>query len=395
VPRVVGALCLDIATGELAAFAAGAIVIATGGYQELYPLSSASSDLTGDGYALALDAGAELVDMEILLYYPTVLLGPPSLKGTMMLYEFFLRRSGAGAHLVNLEGEDLLESYDSLPVRDELSRRILVEVERGKGTPRGGVFLDLNRSEVPLPQRREAVKQVASYARLAAVGLDVATNRFEVAPGAHTVLGGIRINSRGETNVSGLYAAGEAAGNVHGANRLAGNALTDTQTFGYRAGRNAADFARANGVPGISDEQVAEAARPIKEILQPKNRSTDASDIKQAIQRIMLRYVGPTRSEEGVTNALGIISNMLSDDIPRVASPAVPMVFNYALVEALEVCFMANTALAVCHAARLRRESRGHHFRSDYPSADERRAPQHTLVVLQENSLVGKLYDVT
>ncbi len=394
--RVKGALCLDVKNGELSAFVAGATIMATGGYQDIYPASSASCDVTGDGYVMAFEAGAELVDMEIVLYYPTALLSPSSLRGMLILYEMFLvDRGGPGARLVNVDGEDLIERYDRLPVRDELSRRIFNEVARGKGTERGGVFLDVSRSTVPLPQRTEAVKQITGYGLLTSVGFNVAEGRFEVGPAAHTVLGGIRINSRCESTVPGLFAAGEAAGNIHGANRIGGNALADTQVFGFRAGQFAAQFAKERGRPRLLDEKVAEAARPVQRIVEPKANPKDVLDVKNAIRQTMFRYVGPTRNEEGITSAIESVEMILKEDVPRIEVPLAPTAFNYSLVEALEAGFMARTAVLVCHAARLRRESRGHHFRSDYPVPDDSKPPQRTRICQRNGELVVELYPVS
>lgn len=394
--RVAGALCLDVRSSGLSAFAAGATIIATGGYQDIYPTSSASCDVTGDGYVMAFDAGADLVDFEMLLYYPTALLSPASLKGMLIMYEMFLQgRGGPGARLVNVDGEDLLDRYDRLPIRDELARRIFEEVNRGKGTEQGGVFVDVGRSTLPVQQRIESLKRIPSYPMLTALGFDVAEGRFEVGPAAHTVLGGIRINSRCESTVPGLYAAGEAAGNIHGANRLGGNALAETQVFGFRAGKFAAEFARSAGRPRVSGEQVAEAAQPALRMFEPKADSKDALDVKNAIRETMFRYVGPARSEEGIAKALRIIETVLETDIPRIQVRLEPAVYNYSLVEALEADLMARAAALVCHAARLRRESRGHHYRTDFPALDEDRPPHRTRLRQQDGAVVAELYPVS
>lgn len=394
--RAAGALCYDIKTGGLSAFLARATILATGGYQELYPLSSASVDMTGDGYALAFEAGAELVDMEMLLYYPTALLYPPSVRGALVLYEYALRESGLGARLVNAAGEDLLHTYNPLPVRDLLSRRIFEEIRTGKGTERGGVYIDMTASPRPPHERAQLLQKhdpFSSY--LSSVGLDVANSKLEIAPAAHTVLGGVRIDARCQTTLPGLFAAGEVAGNLHGANRLGGNALTETQVFGRRAGLFAAIYSREAAPVRTSDAQIADAACSALAVTQTRESPLDPTEIKQRIRQTMFECAGPTKDEEGLLEGTRRIGAVMDSDLPRLFVRVDPAEFNYALQEALEARMMAIVARIVCQAALVRRESRGHHYRSDYPQPDDSRPPYRTRIRLQDGALVADTYLVS
>jgi len=397
--RVAGAICYDIKTGELDAFKAGATILATGGYQELYPLSSASVDMTGDGYALAFEAGAELVDMEMLLYYPTALLSPPSVRGALLLYEFALHERGLGARLVNARGEDLLETYNPLPVRDVLSRRIFQEIREGKGTANGGVYIDMCLSpRSPDDRARLLLKRDPFSSFLTSVGLDVANSKLEIAPAAHTVLGGVRIDAHCRTTLPGLFAAGEVAGNVHGANRLGGNALSETQVFGQRAGLFAARYARESTGRAelrISDEQIEDAAQPVLVATRPKAAPLRPAEVKQHIRQTMFECAGPAKDEKGLLEGIRRMGEIIDSELPRVHVDASPAEFNYALQEALEARTMAYVAQVVCQAALVRRESRGHHYRIDYPRPDDSQPPYRTRAKLQDRNLVVDTFSVS
>ncbi|MBI4317059.1 MAG: FAD-binding protein [Chloroflexi bacterium] len=392
--RAVGVLAFDIKQGRLVAFIAPATILATGGYQDLYPTSDAAPDATGDGYAMALEASAELVDMEMLLYYPTALDHPPSARGILMSYEYFLARRGMAAHLVNAAGEDILADDEPLPTRDVLSRRIFEHVRGGKGTPRGGVYIDFSRCPYSADEQESFFKSrtPVTFQLLSALGIPMVNSRLEVAPAAHYVLGGIRIDSRCETSVPGLFAAGEVAGNVHGANRLAGNAISETQVFGRRAGHYAAQFCRDNARPRLPRELVARAATQIAKMAEPKAKPEAPVAIKGAIRQIMLEYAGTVRTEEQIEEGLRRLERIAEDRLPSMHVPSQPEAFNYSLVEALEAQTMATVGRLVCQAALLRRESRGHHFRADYPN--ELDPVSRTSLRVSSGEVVGALYPV-
>lgn len=379
--RVQGALTFDLASGDVVAFVAPATVLASGGYQDLYPMSDAASDATGDGYSLAFEAGAALVDMEMLLYYPTVLVYPYSVRGSLITYEFYLNKTGLDAHLVNTEGQDLLAGVADLPMRDELTRLIFDEVRAGRATERGGVFIDNSLSSFS-PEEQERILKVRTpsmLSYLSTLGIPVVNSRLEVGPAAHFVLGGVRINARCETSVPGLFAAGEVSGNLHGANRLGANALTETQVFGRRAGIAATLFARSNPSPRVAQDLLTEAAREVQALTETRAEPREPIAVKNELRTTMLEYAGPTRDSERLAEGLRRVKRIVEEDIPRLYVDASPARFNYSLVEAIEARLMASTALLVIHSALSRKETRGHHYRVDFPTEDTSGPVTHTI----------------
>ena len=242
---------LDVTTGQFVAFQAGSVIMATGGAGRLFKVTSMPEDARGDGFALSYRAGATLIDMEFQQFYPTCLVYPTSIRGVMVPGAIVYPQ---GAKLLNSNGERFMHKYDpenqEMATRDMLSRGIALEIAAGRGGKHGGVFVDCSM----VPDLIE--KHPKSFGLFKAVGMQT-FDRIEVAPGLHFSIGGVRINPFCETNVPGLYAAGEVAGGLHGANRCGGNALAETQVFGRIAGEQAAAFARYNGKPSIDDAEVS------------------------------------------------------------------------------------------------------------------------------------------
>lgn len=369
--RVVGATVLDLTTGEVVDIRAGAVVIATGGYPELWLRTDTTPELTGDGQALAFDAGAELVDMEMMLYYPTCLTAPEEIAGTLVQYEGLVEPTLCGGAFLNGLGEPFLPP-GRLPVRDVMMRLMFKEIDEGRGTPSGGVYIDLRKSPKPMTEIRKLLRKLDSlpYRNLADLNIDIAEQPIEVAPATHFTLGGIRIDEWGRTSVPGLYACGEAAGNVHGANRTSGNALAETQVFGERAGRVAAEEATQISVrTDGSDEVVAETVRVRTATEAPGADALRPRVVKQAVKELMHLHLGHQRNAAGMSAALAELERLRTDLVPRIR--AVPAeVFNYELQEALEASVMVEVADLVVRSALERRESRGHHFRTDFPETD-------------------------
>ena len=362
-----GALALDLHSGDLVAFLAQATVLATGGYQDLYPISDAGSDATGDGYAMAYQAGAALIDMEMLLYYPSVIVYPYSARGVLVSYEYFLHPNGLDGRIVDADGVDLLAGRE-LPMRDEMARFIFDAVGAGRGTKHGGVYIDLSLSRLSPEEQEQRIKlRPAHVAYLNSLGVPVVNSRLEVAPAAHYVLGGIKINRRCETSVPGLFAVGEVAGNLHGANRLAGTAITETQVFGCRAGHFAALLASDAPRPKLSSDSLEEGTALVRRLSEPRTRPRDPIDIKQSIRVAMLEFAGPNRDGARLATGIRIMQGIVEEEIPRLYAASAPSVYNSALVEALEAQLMAQTAQLVLRSALERQESRGHHYRADFP----------------------------
>jgi len=378
--EVVGAVALDLRTGCCRVFRAKAVILATGGYHHLWKRNDVSSDLAGDATGLAYEVGAELIDMEMALYYPTLYFYSEYDQGLDVVYEWFLEERYLAGEIVNALGESFLPP-GKLPVRDILSRLIFQEVQAGRATERGTVFMDVTRSPKSEEEKAKVFRELVGGPgkNLLNLGLDVTRDPVEVAPGVHYTLGGIRINVHGETNVPGLYAAGEAASNVHGANRVSGNALTATQVFGVRSGRAAATRAKGMAVPGLPDEQVRGEIERVAALRQVRGTGVRPIEVKRELQRVMERYVGPSRNEEGLKAALAAIRDLQERCQAGLDVVDIP-VFNNEWREALEIGPMLTLAEVVAKSALLRQESRGHHYRSDYPET----APtwcKHTLVV--------------
>ena len=266
--RVAGAFGYWRESGRFVTFKAKSIVIATGGIGKSWKITSNSWECTGDGMALAYEAGAELLDMEFVQFHPTGMVWPPGVKGLLVTEAV----RGEGGILRNNKGERFMEKYDpkrmELSTRDVVARSIYTEVKEGRGTPHGGAFLDISHKPAEvvkkkLPSMYHQFKELAD--------VDITKGPMEVGPTCHYMMGGIRVDAEtGQASIPGLFAAGEAAGGMHGANRLGGNSLSDLLVFGRRAGLGAAAYAKTVAAPSLDASQI-EAAE--KEVLEPFNRT--------------------------------------------------------------------------------------------------------------------------
>ena len=242
-------------------FKAKSTIIASGGAGWLYPVTSNAIQKTGDGYSLAYNAGADLLDMEQIQFHPTGMLYPESRKGVLVTEAV----RGEGGKLFNVDMERFMKNYDErgeLATRDVVARAIYNEIREGRGTDNGGVYLDVTH----LPNKLIEEKLETMLLQFMDVGVDIREEAMEVAPTAHHFMGGIRIKSGGETTIENLFAAGEASGGIHGANRLGGNALADTQVFGKRAGESAAKNALSNELE-YNEEQINSEEKRIQEYI--------------------------------------------------------------------------------------------------------------------------------
>ncbi|MBW1842262.1 MAG: FAD-binding protein [Deltaproteobacteria bacterium] len=361
--------------GTVKVFQCKTLILATGGYEELWEKTDTAPDSTGDGISLAADLGTKLVDLEMALYYPVVTFGSKVYPGTMrqvLQYESLLEKEYLGGKLLNALGEEFIPP-GKLPVRDVLMALILKEAEEGRATERGGVFTDLSKSHLNLEEKERMIEQIGcqvQFKRVEHLGIDLRKDPVEVGPAVHYCLGGVRINEWTETSVSNLYAAGEVTGNVHGANRISGNALAETQVFGRRAGFRAGQRAKElEAFPTISPPQVDTEIKKISALFDHKKNSLRPVKIRKEINRIMETWVSLKRSDTGLRKAIEAFKQIQDNDLPRMQVQD-EKIFNNELQEAIEVGFMAKTAEMVAQAALLRKESRGHHLRSDYPNED-------------------------
>jgi len=384
--RVAGVMALDIRTGNPLRIESKAVVIAAGGYSQLWSGNDVPCDCTGDGIALAYEAGAHLIDMEMALFYPTVVLYPLFLFGIELPHGLLLEGDRIKGKLLNRQRNEFIP--DEVPVRDVMVSLIYREISEGRGSPHGGVHLDISQSPYPKEELRRRLLHYLpeKYRHLLKYGIDMCDHSIEVGPMAHYTLGGIRIDTSCRTDVPGLYAAGEVAANVHGANRLAGNALSETQVFGAKAGEAAAQWAHQYHQAGLNHEEVETESNRIESFFKTNPDSIHPSLLKEKLQTLMWTHVGIHREEERLREALQEIERMRKVDLPRLSIPPIRG-FNLPWIEALEVQHLVGLAEMVTRTALLRKETRGHHFRSDYPDRDDQNWLKHILIGKEKDGM--------
>jgi len=377
---VTGAVALNMRSGEVIVFEARAIVIATGGYQELWLWTDTEPGLTGDGVWLGYQAGADLVDLEMMLFYPTGLCHPPEIEGTLVQYEGLMTPQYCAGVMTNGLGEEFLPETDRLPVRDVMMKLMFLEIEAGRGTRHGGVNIELSKSPKSSREILEILNKLDSlpYNNLSEFGINVLEEPIEVRPVTHYTLGGIRINPQCETTVPGLFAAGEVSGNVHGANRTSGNALAETMVFGARAGKSAANFAQSQTLQKVDRDEIKREVARLESFLIPKRHSLRPIDLKRKIKAIMDEYVNYRRDAQGLIHSIEELQRMRCEDLPRIQVVSGPRIYNIEWEEAIEASNMVGLAELVAASALMRQESRGHHWRTDFPSM-ERSWEKHTI----------------
>ena len=376
--KAAGVICLDIRTGEIQVIHARATILASGGYEELWPFTDTPPDTTGEGLAIAYQAGALAMDLEMVLYYPGVVVHPPSAKGWLVQYEYILNPDLLDGRVLNGRGEVFIKGF---PARDEFIAAIRDQVKQGKASPHGGFYADLSQSRFPRDVLTERLQGwLHQFSNLKQVGIDLRDQKLEMAPGAHYCLGGVQIDEWGRTNISGLFAAGEVTANVHGANRISGNALSETQVFGLRSAQSACDYASRESLSaGSLEAEVLKEYRTIEGWKQSKAGGLRPIKLKARLQAVMDRYVGLEREEKGLSDALAEVRRMRAEGLPQMnVAPA--RRFCYEVQEAYEVRAMLDLAEIVILSALERRETRGHHYRLDFPQPEK--APFHTSVQL-------------
>ena len=360
-PKVIGAVGLDLKNNETIFFQAKAVILASGGAGQLYPVTSNTTQKNGDGMAIAWNAGADLIDMEQVQFHPTGMVYPDSRKGILVTEAV----RAEGGRLINSEGERFMGRYDErmeLATRDIVARSIYNEIMEERGTEHGGVYLDVTHLDDEIIEE----KLETMLEQFLDVGVDIRKEPMEVAPTAHHHMGGLRINPDGSTNIENLFGAGEVCGGVHGANRLGGNALADTQVFGKIAGQSAAsatDIAEFR----YNNQAVEEEEQRIKALI--KKGTISPMDMKREIQQLMWEKVSIVRNEPNLKSALKRLLDMKNElqdlDVDDRSQ------FNESLITALEVINMVEICILIVKSAILRRESRGAHFREDFPETND------------------------
>lgn len=360
--RAAGALA--VRGGELLLLRAKALVLASGGAGRIYPLTSNMAESTGDGYAMALRLGLALTGMEFVQFTPTALAFPKELEGASTGGVLL---GLPGTRLWNKQQERFMERYD--PQRKEASTRAILsrafqnEIVEGRGSPHGGVFLDLTRNDAEVLERLAApfMKQLEPH------GIDIRRDPIEIAPAVHYFMGGVEINALAETALPGLYAAGEVTGGVQGSNRLSSNSLTDVNVFGAIAGREAAKYVNKNNHLKYSPAIKTKAARCCGQLLDARARPAGArlADLHTQLKRVMFAAGGIVRDDKAMRRGIADIAKL------RVRLKAIGKVRADDLRQYAEVRNMLDVGEAVIRSALIRVESRGAHFRTDFPEQND------------------------
>ncbi|HXX17884.1 MAG TPA: succinate dehydrogenase flavoprotein subunit [Candidatus Acidoferrum sp.] len=380
--RVVGAFAYWRNSGKFVVFKAKAIVIATGGIGKSWKITSNSWECTGDGMALAYDAGAELLDMEFVQFHPTGMVWPPGVQGILVTEAV----RGEGGILRNKNGERFMEKYDpkrlELSTRDVVARSIYTEVKEGRGTPHGGAFLDISHKPAEYVKRK-LPSMYHQFKELADV--DITKGPMEVGPTCHYVMGGIRVDAEtGQSSLPGLFAAGEAAGGLHGANRLGGNSLSDLLVFGRRAGLAAGQYAKKASAPALDNAQIEAAER---EVLAPFERTSGENPYKihHDLQDTMQNLVGIFRTDEDLRKAL-VELDKLKARAKNVRADG-SREFNPGWHLCMDLQRMLTVSEACTHAALARKESRGAHSRLDFPKTEDAWGAKNLVIVKKGDAM--------
>jgi succinate dehydrogenase / fumarate reductase flavoprotein subunit len=404
--RAVGAFGYERERGRFKIFRAKAIVLATGGIGRAYKITSNSWEYTGDGHSLAYEAGAELIDMEFIQFHPTGMVWPPSVQGILVTEGV----RGEGGILTNKEGkrfmfDEIPENYRSqtadneeegwrycqgdknarrppeLLTRDHVARCIVREIKEGRGSPHGGVYLDIAWIKQKLPDGAEYIKRKLpsmyhQFKQLA--DIDITEQPMEVGPTTHYIMGGIHVDPDTQmSRVPGLFAAGECAAGINGANRLGGNSLSDLLVFGKRAGEFAARFAKDNRVGKIDNDKIENVARAA---LKPFEQSGGENpyEIQKDLQELMQDNVGIVRTESEMQAALEQLGKLT--ERANQSGIVGHREFNPGWHTALDLKNLLTASEAITRAAIERKESRGAQFRDDYPDKEERFSKVNTMI---------------
>jgi succinate dehydrogenase / fumarate reductase flavoprotein subunit len=390
--RIAGAVGYKREDGVLQRYNARAVIMATGGVGKSYKITSNSWEYTGDGHSMAYEIGAELVDMEFIQFHPTGMVYPSSVKGVLVTEGV----RGEGGILTNSKGERFMFNYipemfqgeyaeteeeatawledndagrrpPELLTRDVVAKAILAEVKAGRGTPHGGAYLDIATPRGPDYIKKKLPSMYHQFKTLA--NLDITQEPMEVGPTTHYIMGGIRVDPETQSsNISGLYAAGEVAGGLHGANRLGGNSLSDLVVFGKLAGEFAAKYARENQPVQVDEAQLKTI---IGEILAPFDDGRDENPyvIHRELQEVMGEYVGIIRTENKLAEGIKILEKLL--DRAAKAGTKGGRRYNPGWHEVLDLKSMIKSSIILAYAAKQRKESRGAHTRDDYPKTEK------------------------
>ncbi|MDW7740607.1 MAG: FAD-binding protein [Bacillota bacterium] len=373
---ICGAITWDIKSGKLIIFEAPSVIITTGGFARIWGRTSNPEESTGDGIAMALRAGAELLDCEMVQFIPYALVKPPAAEGH--IYFSIELLSLLNSYLRNSDGERFMYRYDperlERSTRDFLSLGIASEVNQGRGCSSGGIKVDI--SHIPKETLEQLVENMFPKWKVGAFslpkfGFDPYQDAMEIAPVAHYCNGGIKIDTNCCTNIKGLYAAGEVAGGVQGANRLSGCAITETQVYGAIAGKEAANHAlKYRCKPLIPKYQVEEAKDLIKIFFEKQKRLDTVWSIRNKIHELADKNVGVLREATGLQDTLKSLNNLNRDILNNLRIDTEELQCNYELIASMEAINMLKVLEGVVKAALIRKETIGSHNRTDFPQKD-------------------------
>ncbi len=364
--RICGAMAIELRSGILLAIEAKAVILATGGCGRLYKITSNSWESTGDGLLLAYEAGAELMDMEMIQFHPTGMVYPLDAKGILVTEGV----RGEGGILLNSKGERFMERYSpirkELDARDVVARAVHAEIEAGNGTKHNGVYLDISFKgrDFIMKKLPGMYSQFMDFA-----GIDITKEKMEVAPTVHYQMGGVKVDAESAaTRVDGLYAVGEVSAGLHGANRLGGNSLADILVFGRRCGGHAASYTKKRAWHPISDAQINAEVERITSYLGKEG--VNPYTIAEGIREDMSKYAGIIRNGKGLGEALRDVERLKRT--AKSISVGGSLKYNKGLVECFVVKGLLLGAEAILRSALMREESRGAHTRSDFPKKERK-----------------------
>jgi fumarate reductase (CoM/CoB) subunit A len=358
--KISGVCAVDLKYGDYLVFRAKSVVMATGGAGRIFSVTSNAQLDVGDGYGMAYEAGCEMIDMEMIQFHPTGMVKPESAKGRLVTEAV----RGEGGILLNNKGERFMNRYYpevmELAGRDQVARSIMTEVKEGRGSPDGGVYLSI----AHLPRSIIEFRLESMIEQFEDAGVDIREEPMQVSPTAHHFMGGIRIDENSGTNISGLYAAGECTGGVHGGNRLGGNALADTQVYGALAGENASEYAKGNDHLGVDRDEIQEEFVRLDSMLKRKEGISPA-DARDELTELMWTKVQIFRKEDEMQYAVKELKRIEKEVVPKIKVDVPVKRFNPGWHQAIEFVHMVTTARMVAEAAVLRKGSRGAHYRVD------------------------------
>jgi len=380
---VCGALALDMRRGRFLQVRAKSVILATADGSGIWP--SASERQRGDGYFLAMEAGAELADLEFIQYHPTHAWWPYGVRGSVS--ESF---RSEGGYLLNSEGERFMSRYDperlELATRDKISVCIYREILAGRGAAHGGIYASVTHLDPKQVEKRLRV----IFRKYMGYGYDVRKQAIEVRPRPHYQCGGVLTNERAETNVPGLYAAGAVTAGVHGANRLGSNALVDILVFGDISGRSAANRARRaeRGHSNVQEQIDQEVARIAELASRSPDHPVRVPPLRRKHFEMMDRYVGVLRTEEGLQKMSAEILRCTAEDLPKLTIRDKSRIYNFELRDALEMHFRLMVESLSTRAALMREESRGCHFRDDYPTRNDEKWLKNIIFAKKDGEII-------